>query len=102
MAMFLFELIHSLEENMKKLILLTAMFLAVAPSAFAQEKTLSDAAAESFITRHFPDAEIPGPVKGLFHYVDKNGKVRRGYAECFVPAMGERSDGVVSSCDVIY
>ena len=87
---------------MKNLILLTAMILTVAPSAFAQEKMLSDTVAESFIERHFPDAEIPGPVKGLFHYIDKNGKKRRGYAECFVPAMGGRSDGFVSSCDVIY
>jgi len=87
---------------MKKLILIATMMMVVAPLAQAQEVKLSGDAAESFIFRHFPNADIPGPVKGLFHYTDKNGQIRRGYADCFVPAMGERSDGVESSCDVIY
>ena len=87
---------------MKKLILSVTVLLASAPLAHAKNVTLNGAAAESFIERHFPDAAIPGPVKGVFHYTDKNGVVRRGYADCFVPAMGGRSDGMVSSCDVIY
>jgi hypothetical protein len=87
---------------MKNLVLIAAVLFAAAPLAHAKEVKLSGDAAESFIFRHFPDADIPGPVKGLFHYTDKNGQTRRGYAECFVPAMGGRSDGIESSCDVIY
>lgn len=87
---------------MKKLVLIAATLFTAAPFAHAKNITLSGYQADSFIERHFPDADIPGPVKGTFQYVDKNGKIRRGYAECFVPAMGGRSNGIVSSCDVIY
>ena len=88
---------------MKKLVMFAAaVFFATVTFAHAENVTLDGDNADSFITRHFPDAEIPGQVKGLFHYVDKNGKVRRGYADCFVPAMGGRSDGFVSTCEVIY
>ena len=87
---------------MKKLILFATILFATAPLAHAKNVTLSGAAADSFISRHFPNADIPGPVKGVFQYTDKNGNVRRGYAECFYPAMGEHSDGVETSCDVIY
>jgi hypothetical protein len=87
---------------MKKLLLIATILFATAPLAHAKNVSLSGDAADSFIERHFPDAEIPGPVKGTFDYTDKNGNVRRGYAECFVPAMGGRSDGMVSSCNVIY
>jgi hypothetical protein len=87
---------------MTKLVLIATMMLSLAPLAQAQEVRLTGDAADSFIFRHFPDADIPGPVKGLFSYTDKNGNARHGYAECFVPAMGERSDGMVDSCNVIY
>jgi hypothetical protein len=87
---------------MKKVILFVTLLTAFSPFANAKEVSLSGPAADSFLSRHFPDADIPGPVKGLFQYTDKNGKVRRGYAECFCPAMGGRSDGQVTTCDVIY
>ena len=87
---------------MKKLILSAIMMLAIAPLAHAQNLNLDGDKADSFISRHFPDAEIPGPVKGTFQYINKNGEKKQGYAECFVPAMGGRSDGQVSSCSVIY
>jgi hypothetical protein len=91
-----------MEKYMNKLAMFAVILFVAAPMAQAKEVTLTGSAAESFIGRHFPDAEIPGPVKGVFNYVDKNGKTLRGYADCFVPAMGGRSDGEVSTCDVIY
>lgn len=85
-----------------KNLLMIASLLFLAPVAHAKNVTLSGDSAVSFIERHFPDADIPGPVKGVFNYTNKHGQVRRGYAECFVPAMGGRSNGEVSTCDVIY
>jgi hypothetical protein len=87
---------------MKKLILSSVLLLALSPFAHAQTVTLDDAAADDFIARHFPDASIPGPVNGTFKYVAKDGRTLQGYADCFVPAMGERSDGVVSTCTIQY
>jgi hypothetical protein len=86
----------------KKVIVFATILFAGAPFAYAKNVKLSEAAANSFIERHFPDASIPGPVKGAFQYVDKQGNIRRGHAECFVPAMGSRSEGAVSRCDVTY
>jgi hypothetical protein len=85
---------------MKRLLLLGTIVLL---STLAQAKTveLKSDAADSFIARHFPNAAIPGPVEGAFKYV-RHGRITRGHAKCFVPAMGERSDGVVSSCKVAY
>ena len=85
---------------MKKLILLCVLSV----SAFAHAKTVNyqGEVAESFIGRHFPDAAIPGPVEGIFHYINRHGQWRQGYASCFVPAMGGRSNGEVSFCQVEY
>jgi hypothetical protein len=87
---------------MKRLILSVTLFLMISPLANAKNVDLNGDAADSFIARHFPDADIPGPVKGVFTYVNKSGQPKKGYAECFVPAMGGRSNGEVSSCSVIY
>jgi hypothetical protein len=65
-------------------------------------KELSGDAARSFLQRHFQDNQGPGPVKGLFHYVNRKGQTKRGYADCFVPAMGGESDGFQPSCSVTY
>ena len=56
--------------------------------------------ADEFIEKHFPNADIPGPVEGKFKY--RSGARKKGYAKCFVPAMGGRSDGIESSCSVTY
>jgi hypothetical protein len=85
-----------------RILLATALLLSFSASAFAKTVQLTDAAAESFIDRHFPDAEIPGPVQGIFHYINRHGVEKQGYASCFYPAMGGRSDGQVTTCDVIY
>lgn len=87
---------------MKNVILSTAFILLISPLANAQTVTLSGDAAVSFINRHFPNASIPGTVEGVFHYINRNGAEKPGYAQCFVPAMGESSDGVVPSCTVEY
>jgi hypothetical protein len=57
--------------------------------------------ADAFIAAHFPDAEIPGPVHGRFTDGAPHHR-RRGRAVCFVPAMGARSDGAVSTCKLVY
>ena len=87
-----------------KMFAMAALVLASVSGQFAQAKsvTLEGARAEAFIARHFPDADIPGPVSGRFEYITKTGQQLKGYADCFVPAMGGRSNGQTSSCDVIY
>jgi hypothetical protein len=90
------------DSMMKKLLLTAAALMLLAPIAQAKNVELSGDAAESFLTRHFPDADIPGDVKGVFLYVNKHGETKRGYAECHYPAMGERSNGIVTTCAVIY
>jgi hypothetical protein len=62
--------------------------------------TLNGDAADDFIEKYFPNADIPGSVKGKFIY--SAGVKKTGYAKCFVPAMGEASNGVEASCDVTY
>ena len=63
-------------------------------------QTLSGPAAEEFVEKHFPNADIPGTVQGKFVYAPS--AKRTGYAKCNVPAMGEASDGVEATCDVTY
>ena len=46
--------------------------------------------ADDFIAKNFPNAEIPGTFNGN---IDAHTSVR-----CFVPAMGERSNGLESHC----
>ena len=87
---------------MKKLVLATLSLVFISQLAQAQTVELTGSAAESFIERHFPNAEIPGHLNGTFLYINKNGKTKRGYAECFYPPMGARSDGVETTCTVIY
>lgn len=87
---------------MKKLVLSVVLFASFSPFAHAQTISLSGEAATDFIQRHFPDADIPGPVKGTFKYINRHGQQKQGYAECFVPAMGGRSDGIEDSCTVQY
>jgi hypothetical protein len=86
---------------MKKLILISMLFM-MGSLAKAETVTYDGDAADSFISRHFPDAEIPGPVEGAFQYINRHRQLRQGYAKCFVPAMGGRSDGFTSSCEVQY
>lgn len=58
---------------------------------------LEGEAAVSFIKKHFPNAEIPGPVEGPFtHTISK----KAGYAKCFYPAMGGQANGQVPTCDI--
>ena len=86
---------------MKKLILITVLML-VGSVAKAETVAYDGEAADAFIARHFPDAEIPGPVEGSFQYINRHRQLRQGFAKCFVPAMGGRSDGYVSTCEVQY
>lgn len=89
---------------MKKwVIFLVAVSFSGALASGAQARTihLHGKAADDFIARHFPNAAIPGPVKGVFAY-RKAGHIRHGQANCNVPAMGARSDGAVSTCRVHY
>ncbi len=81
---------------------LLASILLASSLAHAQTVTLTGEAVEEFISKHFPDAEIPGKVKGAFQYINKNGEHKQGYAECSVPYMGDESDGGVASCTVQY
>ena len=87
---------------MKKVILSAATLLMMVPSANARTVILKGEAADLFIARHFPNADIPGPVSGAFTYIYSRGKRVTGHAQCDVPAMGARSDGAVSTCSVKY
>jgi hypothetical protein len=85
---------------MKKLVFASAALFFLFAATNAEAEILKGAAADSFIAKYFPHADIPGPVEGPFVYIDKWGKHRRGHANCNVPAMGARSDGEVSRCSV--
>jgi hypothetical protein len=86
---------------MKRAILLAAAFIALSAPALAHPMNLTGAAADAFISKHFPNVYIPGDVSGKFAYVH-NGRRYAGHAKCNVPAMGARSDGAVSTCSVWY
>jgi hypothetical protein len=96
---FLFE---SEDTQMKKVILLAMTLVLVSPLANAKTKNLSGDSACEFLAKYFPDAAIPGRVSGRFSYINKRGELKHGYADCFYPAMGGRSNGIVPSCEVIY
>jgi hypothetical protein len=70
--------------------------------ASARPVKISGAAADAFIAKYFPNASIPGPVSGRFRYLDRHGRPHFGRASCYVPAMGGRSEGEVSTCTVRY
>ena len=86
---------------MKRALLFAAGFVAMAGPALAHPVTLRRGAADAFIAKSFPNAEIPGDVSGAFTYV-RHGGTHVGHAKCNVPAMGARSDGAVSTCTVWY
>jgi hypothetical protein len=87
---------------MKKIILLAMTLVLVSPLVNAKTKNLSDDSACEFLAKYFPDAAIPGRVSGTFVYVNKRSELKHGYADCFYPAMGGRSQGLVPTCEVIY
>jgi hypothetical protein len=86
---------------MRTFVLSLAMLMTIGAAANARPVILKGKAAEAFIAKYFPGADIPGPVAGDFHYV-KHGRREKGHARCSVPAMGARSDGAMSECSVIY
>jgi hypothetical protein len=73
-------------------VMTTTMLLSLPSPVDARTLRLKGNAADAFIEKHFPNASIPGHVGGSF----------KGYARCFVPAMGGRSNGQVSSCTVSF
>jgi hypothetical protein len=79
-----------------------AALIMISWSAQAQAVELQGRAADSFVARYFPNAAIPGPIKGQFTYINKRGDRVTGMAKCNVPAMGARSEGDVSVCKVLY
>jgi hypothetical protein len=83
---------------------LAALLVATSLSSSAEARTvrLKGAAAEAFISKNFPKADIPGPVSGRFRYVDARGRTKWGEADCNYPAMGGRSEGDVTTCTVHY
>jgi hypothetical protein len=89
------------ETTMKKTALAVIAFGIFVLPAQARTALLSGKKADAFVAKHFPNADIPGDVDGRFSYV-AGGRERFGRAHCHVPAMGERSNGVVSSCTVRY
>jgi hypothetical protein len=86
---------------MTKITFATIAFTVFAFPALAGTVHLSGSKADRFIARHFPNAVIPGDVSGKFTY-RVCGHKHVGRAHCHVPAMGERSNGVVSTCTVTY
>ncbi len=79
-----------------------AALIVMSSSAHAQAVKLRGKAADAFVAKYFPNAAVPGPVKGEFTYTNKRGQRHTGLAKCDVPAMGARSDGAVSLCKVLY
>ena len=62
----------------------------------SRSQHLSGKSAIAFIKAHFPDADIPGTVEGVYYTKEQQA----GYAKCFYPAMGARSMGQVPTCDL--
>ena len=84
--------------------LIAAVTIAVALTATAAEaKTVwyRGARADAFIAKYLPHASIPGAINQAFVYVSHHRR-HEGWASCIVPAMGARSDGAVSVCDVKF
>jgi len=73
-------------------------FLFAANEAQARHVWYFGDKADAFIAKYLPGASIPGPINQAFTY----GHHRHGWASCYVPAMGGRSDGQVSECYVKF
>jgi hypothetical protein len=86
---------------MNRLIVVGAALVAMSSSAQAQAVKLRGPAADAFVAKYFPNAAVPGRIKGQFTY-SKSGATRSGLAKCDIPAMGARSDGAISLCKVLY
>ncbi len=64
---------------MNRLVFFIAVFGLCASPAYARTVHLRGDEADAFITKNFPDAEIPGEVKGKFTYIE-HGHKRVGHA----------------------
>ena len=78
------------------------MLVVISSAANAQAVKLKGAEADSFVSKYFPNAAVPGLIKGEFTYTNKRGEQAKGLAKCEVPAMGARSNGAVSLCKILY
>ena len=87
---------------MNRLIVVVAAQVMISSLAQAQAVKLRGKAADAFVAKYFPDAAVPGPIKGQFTYTSKSGAQTSALAKCVIPAMGARSDGAVSLCKVLY
>jgi hypothetical protein len=67
---------------MNRSILAGAALVMISSSAHAQAVKLRGEAADSFVAKYFPNAAIPGLVKGRFNYINKSGAKTRGLAKC--------------------
>ncbi len=65
--------------DMNRLVFFIAVFGLCASPAYARTVHLRGDEADAFITKNFPDAEIPGEVKGKFTYIE-HGHKRVGHA----------------------
>jgi hypothetical protein len=87
---------------MNRLIVASAALVMISSSANAQAVKLRGSAADAFVAKYFPNAAVPGRIKGQFTYTSKSGAKGSGLAKCDIPAMGARSEGAVSLCKVLY
>jgi hypothetical protein len=87
---------------MNRLVVAGAALVVSSSSAHAQAVKLRGPAADAFVAKYFPNAAVPGRIKGQFSYTSKSGAKGSGLAKCVIPAMGARSDGAVSLCKVLY
>ena len=87
---------------MNRLIVVGVALVAMSSLAQAQAVKLRGPAADAFVAKYFPNAAVPGRVKGQFTYTSKSGATGSGLAKCDIPAMGARSDGAISLCKVLY
>jgi hypothetical protein len=66
---------------MNRLIVFAAALVMMSSSAHAQAVKLRGPAADAFVAKYFPNADVPGRVKGEFTYTSKSGRKGSGLAK---------------------
>ena len=70
---------------MSRLIVVGAALVMMSSSAHAQAVKLRGPAADAFVAKYFPNAAVPGRVKGQFTYTSRGGRKGSGLANATFP-----------------
>ena len=87
---------------MKTLLFFITLGLAFTQLAQAKTVKLVGEPADGFVSKNFPNADLPGTAQGFFTYTHKDGSTRTAYAHCFNSKMAPHAPSAQTTCLIEY